>query len=207
MWIVLGWFQPSGPARGRKAPARTRALAALQKGPRGFIYLETGSSTVLMCRWQITERPFPFYFFSANAPDHGAHVDRPGRGPYRPWPAKTAQANYLWGFTDLRRPRNTHQFDPNTPRTAGPRARRKPSMGAHVPANWGGLVRFNGSVSIKSKQGCWNKETEGEIGPESGWPRRGLAVRSSWVFWGKSQIEAFWWRIWGAEGCARCSNT
>jgi hypothetical protein len=30
--------------------ARARALAALQKGPRGFIYLQTGLITILLCR-------------------------------------------------------------------------------------------------------------------------------------------------------------
>jgi hypothetical protein len=65
-----------------------------------------------------------------------------------PWfiPAMAAmitQADYRGGFTDLRRPRNTHQLDPNTPRTAGPRARRKPSTGVHVPAKpWS--IRANG---------------------------------------------------------------
>jgi hypothetical protein len=33
---VMGRFQPSGPVQRGKAPARTRALAALQKRPRVF---------------------------------------------------------------------------------------------------------------------------------------------------------------------------
>jgi hypothetical protein len=38
-------FSPAAQDQGGKRP-RARSLAALQKGPRGCIYLETGSSTV-----------------------------------------------------------------------------------------------------------------------------------------------------------------
>jgi hypothetical protein len=31
---------------------------------------------------------------------------------------------------------------------------------------------LDGSVIIKSKQECRNKNAEGEIGPDLGWPRR-----------------------------------
>jgi hypothetical protein len=33
----------------------------------------------------------------------------------------------------------------------------------------GGLIQLGGSVSIKSMEGCWNNNTEGEIGPELSW--------------------------------------
>jgi hypothetical protein len=46
----MGWFEPRQPSPEGKAHARTHALEILQNGPQGFIYLETGSSTVLMCR-------------------------------------------------------------------------------------------------------------------------------------------------------------
>ena len=42
--------EPRRPRQERKAPARGRALAALQKGPRGCIYLEIGSFTVSLSR-------------------------------------------------------------------------------------------------------------------------------------------------------------
>jgi hypothetical protein len=42
------------------------------------------------------------------------------------------------------------------------------------PAMGGGLVQLDGSVSIKSMEGCWNNNTEGEIRTELSWPRRGV---------------------------------
>jgi hypothetical protein len=41
-------FSPAAQVQRESAPAR--ALAALQKGPRGFIYLQTGLITILLCR-------------------------------------------------------------------------------------------------------------------------------------------------------------
>jgi hypothetical protein len=38
----------------------------------------------------------------------------------------------------------------------------------------GGLDQLDGSVSIKSMEGCWNNNTEGEIGPELSWPWRSV---------------------------------
>jgi hypothetical protein len=38
------------------------------------------------------------------------------------------------------------------------------------------LAQLDGSVSIKSKQGCQNKNAAGEIGPELGWPWQGLSA-------------------------------
>jgi hypothetical protein len=35
----------------------------------------------------------------------------------------------------------------------------------------GGLIQLGGSMSIKSMEGCWNNNTEGEIGPELSWTR------------------------------------
>jgi hypothetical protein len=35
----------------------------------------------------------------------------------------------------------------------------------------GGLIQLGGSVSIKTMEGCWNNNIEGEIGPEMSWPR------------------------------------
>jgi hypothetical protein len=45
-----GLISAQWPRSTQNARARARALAALQKGPRFLIYLETGSSTILMCR-------------------------------------------------------------------------------------------------------------------------------------------------------------
>jgi hypothetical protein len=35
----------------------------------------------------------------------------------------------------------------------------------------GGLIQLGSLLSIKSMEGCWNNNTEGEIGPELSWPR------------------------------------
>jgi hypothetical protein len=60
-----------------------------------------------------------------------------------------------------------------------------------LPAIYGSSAQMNGSVSIRSKQGCRNKKVEGRIGPELGCPRRGFKARCSWLIWGKSQIGEF----------------
>jgi hypothetical protein len=56
------------------------------------------------------------------------------------------------------------------------------------PAMGGGLVQLDGSVSIKSMEGCWNNNTEGEIGPELSWSRRGVLRGVFEPGWGKCKI-------------------
>jgi hypothetical protein len=53
----------------------------------------------------------------------------------------------------------------------------------------GGLVQLDGSVSIKSMEGCWNNNTEGEIGPELSWPRRVFFAVYSNRFGGNPELE------------------
>jgi hypothetical protein len=48
--IVMGRFQPRRPSPEGKAPTRGRALAALQKGPRGLANWKTSFFTVALCR-------------------------------------------------------------------------------------------------------------------------------------------------------------
>jgi hypothetical protein len=75
------------------------------------------------------------------------------------------------------------------------------------PTTSGFLVQLGGSVSIKDKHGCWNKNTIGKIGPNLSGPWRGQNTRCSWADWGKCEIEALWWSIWGTGECARCVIT
>jgi hypothetical protein len=51
------------------------------------------------------------------------------------------------------------------------------------------LAQLDGSVSIKSKQGCQNKNAVGEIGPELGWPQRGLFCGILERFGGNSKLK------------------
>jgi hypothetical protein len=123
---------PGGPTPGRTARSRPRpgnfakrALRFRLIRNRSFHYC---SESLTNCT-----NALGFPFLSRDNP-WPRHVPvRHGQGPYRPWPATKVQASYRRGFTDLQRPRNAHQGNPNTSRTAGPRARRKPSTGAHVP--------------------------------------------------------------------------
>jgi hypothetical protein len=59
----------------------------------------------------------------------------------------------------------------------------------------GGLVQSDGSVSIKSMEGCWNNNTEGEIGPELSWPRVGGSRRRSRPNWGKTALRRLWVKL------------
>jgi hypothetical protein len=57
------------------------------------------------------------------------------------------------------------------------------------PATHGSLVQLDDSVSIKNMGGCWNNRTEGEIGPELSWPRRG---RSCGGITGLGKVRNLW---------------
>jgi hypothetical protein len=56
------------------------------------------------------------------------------------------------------------------------------------PVTRGSLVQLDDLVSIKDMGGCWNNSTEGEIGPELSWPRRGVLRGVFEPGWGKCKI-------------------
>jgi hypothetical protein len=63
--------------------------------------------------WHFAETPSHFYSFFEGLPDRGALVVCLWRGPYWPWLALTAKANYWEGITDLGWSSNIHLFDIN----------------------------------------------------------------------------------------------
>jgi hypothetical protein len=69
------------------------------------------------------------------------------------------------------------------------------------------LAQLDGSESIRSTQGYWNKEPEDMNGPITCWPRRGHTARCSWLIWGKSQIGTCWWEIGGMAWWVGCLTT
>jgi hypothetical protein len=53
----------------------------------------------------------------------------------------------------------------------------------------GGLIQLGSLLSIKSMEGCWNNNTEGEIGPELSWPRWGCSCGGENRIGGSMKLE------------------
>jgi hypothetical protein len=106
-----------------------------------------------------------------------------------------AQADYRGGFTDLRRPRNTHQFDPNTPRTAGPRARRKPSTGVHVPAKPWSITANGRHRELRKYARALEQHKDWTLTYQSKLPRAGCFGWRGGLIWGKMAIQRLWMKL------------